>query len=379
MAAVSGMRYTYSDTVGVKLNIEDLVTSISPKDRPLITLVGLSSTINPVTEKKYEWIEDALNPYVDALGANMASGAITASVVSGGKFRDNDIIKVGDHLLRVSASPSAAGACTLLVSPNWGGSTMASGASGAVVTIVGSAAEEGADAGVAVSQARSTDYNYTQIFEAKVSVSGTDEAIDKYGVAGEYDYQVGKRLIELAQQLERTAIHGYRSSAVSASTVPGSMGGLIYFLDSTDSNVTSKSTEAFTETFLMDLTQDCWNDGGNPDTIMLNYFQARKMAAWNSSKVRIERSETTAGNVVTAYQALDDVFMNVVLNRFMPTDSVYILEKQYLGIGSLTGRGFFTELLAKTGDSRKGQLLGEYTMEVRAAAAHGRLTGLTTS
>ncbi len=371
------MRYTYSDTVGVKLNVEDLITSISPKDRPLITLLGLNSTINPVTEIKYEWIMDALNPYTDALGADMASGAITAQVVSGGKFRDNDIIKIGDQLLRVSASPSAAGACTLLVSPGWGSSTMASGASGATVTIVGPAAEQGADAGEAISQARETDYNYTQIFEAKVSVSGTEEAIDKYGVASEYDYQVSQRLTELAQALERTAIHGYR--VAPSSGVPGAMGGLIYYLDSTDSNVSAKSTEAYTEAFLMDLTQDCWNDGGNPDTIMLNYYQARRMAAWNSSKVRIERSETTAGNVVTAYQALDDVYMNVVLNRFMPTDSVYLLEKKYLGFGALSGRGFFTELLAKTGDSRKGQLLGEYTMEVRAPAAHGRLTGLSTS
>lgn len=377
MAAVSGMRYTYSDTVGVKLNIEDEIVNIDPKDRPLITMLGLNSTLNPVTEIKYEWIQDQLNPYTDALGADMASGAITASVVSGAKFRDNDIIMVGSHLLRVSASPSAAGTCTLLVSPGWGSSTMASGASGAAVTIIGSAAEQGADAGEALSQVRTTDYNYTQIFEADVKVSGTEQNIDKYGVTNEYDYQVNKKMIEVAQQLERAAIFGYRSA--SSSGVPGAMGGLVQFLDSTDSNVTTKSTEAYTETFLNDLIQDCWNDGGNPDTLMMNYFQARKMASWQSSRITIDRSETTAGNVVTRYQALDGIFLNVVLNRFMSTDSVYVLERKYLGIGPLSGRGFFTQLLAITGDSKKGQVLGEYTMEVRAPAAHGRLTGLTTS
>jgi len=377
MAAVSGMRYTYSDTVGVKLNIEDLITDISPQDKPFITLVGLNSTINPVIELKYEWLMDTLNPYADALAADMISGAITAAVTSGGKFRDNDIIKVGDNLLRVSASPSAAGACTLLVSPDWGSSSMASGASGATVTLVGSAAEQGADAGEAISQVRKTDYNYTQIFESKVSVSGSEEAIDKYGVANEYDYQVSQRLTELAQQLERTAIHGYRSAV--ASGLPGAMGGLIQYLNSTDSNVTAKSTEAYTEAFLMDLIQDCWNDGGNPDTIMLNFFQARRMSSWQSSRIRVERDERTAGNVVTGYEALDGIFLNVVLNRFMPTGSVYVLEKKYLGLGALAGRGFFTELLAKTGDSRKGQIIGEYTMEVRAPGAQGRLTGLSTS
>jgi hypothetical protein len=377
MAAVSGMRYTYSDTVGVKLNIEDEIVNIDPKDRPLITLLGLNSTSNPVTELKYEWIQDALQPYTDALGADMASGAVTANVVSGAKFRDNDIIMVGSQLLRVSASPSAAGTCVLLVNPGFGSSDMASGASGATVTIIGSAAEQGADAGEALSQVRTTDYNYTQIFEADVKESGTDNAIAKYGVTNEYDYQVSKKMIEVAQQLERTAIFGYRGAASSG--IPGAMGGLVQFLDSTDSNVTSKSTEAFTEAFLNDLIQNCWNDGGNPDTLMVNFFQARKMASWQSSRITIDRSEQTAGNVVTRYQALDGIFLNVVLNRFMPTDSAYVLEKKYLGIGPLSGRGFFTQLLSISGDSKKGQVLGEYTMEVRAPGAHGRLTGLTTS
>jgi hypothetical protein len=265
----------------------------------------------------------------------------------------------------------------LLVNPGFGSSTQASGASGATVTIIGSAAEQGADAGEAQSQVRTTDYNYTQIFEADVKESGTDNSIAKYGVTNEYDYQVSKKMVEVAQQLERSAIFGYRGAASSG--VPGAMGGLVQFLDSTDSNVTSKSTEAFTEAFLNDLIQNCWNDGGNPDTLMCNYFQARKMASWQSSRITIDRSETTAGNVVTRYQALDGIFLNVVLNRFMSTSEVDVLEKKYLGIGPLSGRGFFTQLLAITGDSKKGQVLGEYTMEVRAPAAHGRLTGLTTS
>jgi len=371
------MRYTYSDTVGVKYNIEDEIVNIDPKDRPLITLLGLNSTQNPVTEVKYEWIQDALQPYTDVLNAAMASEAVTASVASGAKFRDNDIIMIGSQLLRVSASPSAAGSCVLLVNPAFGGSTAASAANASTVTILGSAAEQGADAGEALSQVRTTDYNYTQIFEADVKESGTDNSIAKYGVTNEYDYQVSKKMVEVAQQLERSAIFGWRNAAASA--VPGAMGGLVYFLDSTDSNVTAKSTEAFTETFLNDLIQNCWNDGGNPDTLMANYFQARKMAGWQSSRITIDRSEQTAGNVVTRYQALDGIFLNVVLNRFMPTDSVYVLERKYLGLGPLSGRGFFTQLLAITGDSKKGQVLGEYTMEVRAPAAHGRLTGLTTS
>ena len=377
MAAVSGTRYTYSDTVGVKYNIEDEIVNIDAKDRPLITLLGLNSTVNPVTEVKYEWIQDALQPYTDALNADMEDDAVTASVVSGAKFRDNDIIMIGSQLLRISAAPTAEGSCVLHVNPNFGGFDSASGASGATVTIVGSAAEQGADAGEAQSQVRTTDYNYTQIFEADVKESGTDNAIAKYGVTNEYDYQVNKKMIEVAQQLERSAIFGGRTA--SSSGVPGTMGGLVYFLDSTDSNVTAKSTEAFTETFLNDLIQSCWNDGGNPDTLMCNYFQARRMASWNSAKITIDRAETAAGNVVTRYQALDGIFLDVVLNRFMSTSEVDVLEKKYLGIGPLTGRGFFTQLLAITGDSKKGQVLGEYTMEVRAPAAHGRLTGLTTS
>jgi len=45
-----------------------------------------------------------------------------------------------------------------------------------------------------------------------------------------------------------------------------------------------------------------------------------------------------------------------------------------LKVHPLNGRAFFYEQLAKTGDGVKGQIVGEYTLELRNPETHGVYT-----
>jgi hypothetical protein len=55
------------------------------------------------------------------------------------------------------------------------------------------------------------------------------------------------------------------------------------------------------------------------------------------------------------------------------------LDSSRIQVLPLAGRSFHYRPLAATGDFEKGQLLGEYTLELRNEAAHGVIRGLTTA
>ena len=58
--------------------------------------------------------------------------------------------------------------------------------------------------------------NYTQINGKTIAVSGTRRAVDQAGVADEYAYQLKKRGTELRRDVEFDMIHGYNESAAVA-------------------------------------------------------------------------------------------------------------------------------------------------------------------
>ena len=77
--------------------------------------------------------------------------------------------------------------------------------------------------------------NYTQINGKTIAVSGTRRAVDQAGVADEYAYQLKKRGTELRRDVEFDMIHGYNeSAAISAQNGNArSAGGYQSFINST--------------------------------------------------------------------------------------------------------------------------------------------------
>ncbi|MCS7038029.1 MAG: DUF5309 domain-containing protein, partial [Caldilineales bacterium] len=66
-----------------------------------------------------------------------------------------------------------------------------------------------------------------------------------------------------------------------------------------------------------------------------------------------------------------------LMTRWIPPTELYVLTSEHVGI--LPFQEFFDEPLAKTGDFMRGQVVGEYTLVVRADAAHGRIVSISTT
>ena len=57
--------------------------------------------------------------------------------------------------------------------------------------------------------------------------------------------------------------------------------------------------------------------------------------------------------------------------------SVLLLDSSRVEVLPLRGRSFFYKPLAATGDRESGQVIGEYTLELRNENAHAVIRGLT--
>ncbi len=75
--------------------------------------------------------------------------------------------------------------------------------------------------------------------------------------------------------------------------------------------------------------------------------------------------------VVTQYGELE-----MVMDRWCPVTEAYILESGKVGFYTL--RSFEMKELSRSGDSLKGEMVGEFSLLVANAEAHGKITGITT-
>ena len=58
---------------------------------------------------------------------------------------------------------------------------------------------------------------------------------------------------------------------------------------------------------------------------------------------------------------------------------VLLLDSSRIDVLPLAGRSFHYKPLASTGDFDAGEIIGEYTLELRNQSAHGMITGLDVS
>lgn len=396
MSITEGTRSTYEDRSSVKDNMDDRLDFLTPTDVPFLSYIGFAQEAGgafaganslkfPCTQERHLWYNDDLIGSTTTLASayTAADGQITVSDGESEKFRDGDIFMIGDTIFEVTATNHSTDVVTATAHHN-----DANAANGATVYIFTNAWVEGTAASSITS--RTTDFgsteNYTQIFFEVVRLTGTEMSTERWGVSGDpYDYQINKKMKELGIRLERAAIYNRRNSSYpSDNTTARRMGGLAEFVrDASGANVLDANSEDLDEILLNNLLEDIWEDGGMPDTVMVPARQKRMISAFLSPYVRVDRSESTAGVIVGAYES-DFGVVTVVMNRWMKPSDLLVLPSGEVGIGPLEGNGnsraFFSEPLPKDGDYERTQMIGEYTMEARNATKNfGWYEDLSTS
>lgn len=295
--------WTAYDQVGIKEDVDDVISNLSPTKTPFQAMIGSDTADN----KLFQWQEDSLR-----------AAAANAKV-------------------------------------------------------------EGADAVDGTLVATSMRSNVTQILSETVNVSGTSDAIAHYGRAKESAYQVSKSMAQVKRDLEFAYVGSAAAKNVGAAGVARVMAGVQQQLLNGGSGVldaddfvlyTGAAGTAPTEGNLLSVLTHLYNNGAEPDTIMVTPTNSLVVADFAKAAGRyrtIDNSTTDQNgraiiNVVDLYVSPFGQ-QRVVLNRFLKTGNTLIFEKAMWKKVAL--RAWFRETLAKTGDALRMMILGEYSLKHR--------------
>jgi hypothetical protein len=369
-------------------DVSDIIGIVSPHETALLDHLG--DPARAAISTIHEWLEDTLLPNTDAVDDQSLSNptSLTAFTVENG-----DRFQVGDQIM-LEGKPevmlvTAIDGNDLTVVRNYGGSTNSSVADDDVIRILGNAALEGDDAPAARFTNRVRQSNYTQIFTASVEVSGSQLAAGTIGIDDELDFQKQERLRELLRDLENCVINGRApaSTPEGSSTVRRTMRGI---LASLTTNVfqpgagpipvgDGDNEDLLNEALLNAALRAVWEQSnGSVDTIVCGGFQKRRINGFIAATQRFAPDDAKFSTMVDVYES-DFGVCRVVLSRWVPPDKVLLIDSSRLAVMPLTGRSFHFKKLASTGDADVGQVIGEYTLEMRNENAHAVIDGLATS
>ena len=386
--APSGVQSTYQLNVGIKLNVENVIWTITPFDVPLLGTSGADGrtalSSDTCFEKKIEWLDEVLLVPSSTITVNATTGdtyitiSSAASNAANLNFQNGDVLLIDSEYMQVTDASAATTVNTLIVTRGFLGSTAAAHTTSSIVKGVGQANPEGSDPAAARAVDRVDRYNYTQVFgPTAVQVSGSENAVQKYGLTStEFDKQVANRIKEAFVSIEQAILYGkaYESAGGNYRT----MGGFTNYITT---NVDS-STTTLSESALLTQLQACFDNGGTPDRIVVGSKQKMNLSALTgptgatpaNNAIRYAQDTNIRGQVVDYYDS-DFGRQMICLDRWCRTADLFIFSRDQATVATLRPLTF--EMLAKTGDSTKGQVVGEKSLWFRKQTHAARFSALT--
>lgn len=282
--------YQTYQTVGIKEDISDIISNISPTKTPFLTSIGSETIDNTL----FQWQEDSLR----AVAAN--------------------------------------------------------------------AQVEGADATFITAVSTVMRNNRAQIFTESVQVSGTLDRVSKYGRAKEMAYQMAKSAAALKRDLENAYVGTITASSAGNATIAATMSG--YLLQIGAANITYMGAiTPITEAKLLTNLQAVYTSGAEPGIIMVTPTNSLTVAAFASAAGRYRTIDTGSKgsqdvivNVVNLYVSPFGE-TKVVINRFLRAGYTHVYDSAMWAKAVL--RPWAREAIAKTGDSTKQMLVGEFSLK----------------
>ena len=231
--------------------------------------------------------------------------------------------------------------------------------------------------------------NHTQISTKPVVVTGTQEVVSKAGVTSEMAYQIAKAGKELKRDMELDMTGKQAAAAGSSGTGRASRAYESWIITNelhgangatNDAGAVTDGTQrVLTESLLKSNLKACYDQGGNPDLLLVGSFNKQKVSGFTGNSTRMDMAEDKSLVATIDVYVSDFGEVRVVADRILRSSgrTALVVDTEMWSIGYL--RPFGVQDLAKTGDAEKKQLLVEYTLVSKNEAASGKIADLTTS
>ena len=234
--------------------------------------------------------------------------------------------------------------------------------------------------------------NRTQISRKEVSISGTQEAVDKAGRNSEIVRQMMLKGKELKRDREFVLLSNIAPVTGSSAVAPQLRPVAAWLSTNTSFGVggvngtastarTDGTQRALTEAMLVTAMQTAYMNGGNPTIVLTGVKQRGVISGFNGGATKFYSVEDKKLSATIQVYEGDFGTVKMVIDRFMrgsqtATDrEIFVLDTDYWALAEL--RPIKTIDLGLTGDSEKGVVLTEYTLEARQEAASAGVFDLT--
>lgn len=239
---------------------------------------------------------------------------------------------------------------------------------------------EGADASFITVTPTVMLNNHTQIFAEAVQVSGTADAVSVYGRARESAYQLSKSAAALKRDLEYAFVGTAQAAVAGSDAVARQMSGFQVQSSQTNADAAAANnvytggvSTAPTESNFLTCLQEIFVAGVDPTIILLTPANSVIFAAFAAAAGRYRTLQTGGDdkklvNVVNLYVSPFGE-QRVVVDRFAKASDSFVYDPKYWARATL--RPWTRETLAKTGDSLKMMIVGEFSLKCKNPQASG--------
>jgi hypothetical protein len=318
MPQITGPVTSYDNAAGQPLDLMEIITNIAPADTPAYSRFGNAKAV----QTNHEWTKDTLQEPEDNA---QAEGAETANFVG------SEVAKAG---------------------------------------------------------------NRTQIMKKAVMVTGTSQAVKQAGLSSQYNYQLALRMKEIKKDAEYAILANQVETSVGAAAAR-KMRGLSAWLTTNffggagaaaaapgpaGAPATPGTPRALDHGLIADAMQAAYEQGGNPSLLMAAP-SVRRAVTRVLKTVNLQNEDAKDKHSTDTIRVYESDFgtLTVAANRVQAKvpyakDALFLLDVQYFT--TAFRRGFKEEKLALTGDSMKGHIIGEFTLEARAEESSAMIADL---
>lgn len=231
--------------------------------------------------------------------------------------------------------------------------------------------------------------NTCQISKRDATVTGTQNASNPAGKRKEMAHQMAMRSKELKRDMESIVCQTQGREAGNLTTARLTRALESWLSTNTDragdganaadenSSPTDGTARAFTEQMIKDMLQSCYDNGAEPNTLLLGSFNktvASGFTGRDNTRQNIDKERVQA--TISLY-AGDFGTLKIVPSRWVRARTAFLLDPAYVRIAYF--RNFRRIPLATIGDAETNMILAEYGLQVDNEAAHAVIADLTTS
>lgn len=207
--------------------------------------------------------------------------------------------------------------------------------------------------------------NIVQLFQKDIRVSNTEQRVAHYGTGDPYTYQLQKKMVELARDIEKALIAG--TTASGSSGVARRMNGAIALI--TTNKTVRNSGTSLSETEFNDIVAGIWDSGTdvNVDKAFMGSSLKRAVSGYTAGSTKFTDADgKRLYNTVSVYES-DFGVVTLHLEREVPTTAgnkgILMVDSSKWRVAYLRDGRPQHIPLATIGSAKRGMIEAEATLE----------------